>query len=54
MAWYITSAGNSLFHISIPNNDLIWTTDDHPGTVHLKPAQGTANQKWTFDWVGDR
>ncbi|KAG0332342.1 hypothetical protein BG000_010100 [Podila horticola] len=47
--WSVTSVGDGKQEIKIPYGDLVFTADsDEFPQVHLRPAEGGANQKWTF------
>ncbi|KAF7773110.1 hypothetical protein Agabi119p4_5277 [Agaricus bisporus var. burnettii] len=50
--WYIESAGEGIYKIQVPAQDLVWTVKsrepDYPLSVYLAPADGNDNQNFSF------
>ncbi|XP_006458864.1 hypothetical protein AGABI2DRAFT_134468 [Agaricus bisporus var. bisporus H97] len=50
--WYIESAGEGIYKIQVPAQDLVWTVKrrepDYPLSVYLAPADGYDYQNFSF------
>jgi len=53
--WFIEGGGEGKFKISVPNEDLVMTTDrgqpDSLVTLFLRPADGSPAQLWSFESI---
>ncbi|KAJ7785104.1 hypothetical protein DFH07DRAFT_948183 [Mycena maculata] len=49
--WAIESSGNNLWTIKVPGRNLVWKSNSN-SSISLESAEGTADEKWDFNYYG--